>query len=361
MARVTAPKQLDAVMVDHGSQADTVPSGSEETIKLTVALAGGTTFEVDVLPTDCIIALRAGVEKMHTIPPACLLKLFQDGQLLHDDFPVKDIDSAQPIFGAVSKETKLEVLLQAAGSYAGYQDVLRDARASSMDPKTLMVGPVPTILEVLEDMGGQAPKLEHLCTGDEDGTLRFSGAHGDLLLPSIDATALLARAGAAKFDRVTICIELNSDAYNQGLGVVLEASPLMDSTIDEHGLPMYVYNGYGISSKKKQNAVKFHPGMGGGQLRVEGLGGWGNQSIGFTPLSWAQSGHQFHTLELTLGADGKNEMCIKGTKEGQVWRKPWTRQLTEGRYFPAVYAWLDLGSKKNPLHIKNISLRVHHS
>ena len=222
----------------------------------------------------------------------------------------------------------------------------------------MLLGSMPSILEVLEDMGGQAPSMQHLCTGDRDGTLKFSGADGDLLLPSLDATALLATAGLARFARVSMCIELNSDAYDQGLGVVLEASPLMENTVDEEGLAMYVRNGYGMSNDRKQSAVKFHPGMWGGQLRVEGRGGWGNQDIGFTPENWQQSGHAFHMLELTLGSDGENQVCIKGTQHGQLWQQSWTHQLTDGRYFLAVYAWLDLGSEESPLHIGTISLRV---
>lgn len=152
---------------------------------------------------------------------------------------------------------------------------------------------------------------------------------------------------------------MNSDAYNQGLGVVLEASPLLDSTVDEAGLPSYIYNGYGVGQAgKKQNAIKFHPGMSGGQLRVEGVAGWHNSDIGFKPATWSRSGNKYHTLELTLGADGKNEMCIKGTNEGEVWRKPWKRQLTSGRHIPAIYAWLDLGSKTQPLQIGSIRMNV---
>ena len=75
---------------------------------------------------------------------------------------------------------------------------------------------------------------------------------------------------------------------------------MSDSTIDDKGLPSYVYNGYGLSEGKKQNAVKFHPGMGGGAVRVEGLGGFGNQDMRFTPANWSGSGHQFHTLHLTM-------------------------------------------------------------
>ena len=65
-----------------------------------------------------------------------------------------------------------------------------------------------------------------------------------------------------------------------------------------------------IESTRTNNTVKFHPGMHGGMLRVEGGGGFFNQSIGFTPKSWTDSGHRFHKLEVTAGADGDNEVRI---------------------------------------------------
>lgn len=327
---------------------------------VTVALPGGVMYDVEVLLDGCVQALREGVEKQHEIPAACILKCFQDGSLLLDEDPIKQIDTSQPVFGVVARETRLEVLLQACGKFSGYVDVMMKAVKGAEDPKTrITIPPLPDIITVLTDMGGQVPDLEHLAKGKIEGSLEFSGSNGDLILPSIDAAPLLAAAGADKFAAVTMCIEVNSDAYNRGLGVVLEASPLMDSSVDESGLPSYIYNGYGVSDDKKQNAIKFHPGMAGGQLRVEGPGGWGNDNIGFTPANWSNSGNKYHTLELTVRADGANEICIKGTDEGQVWRRNWKRPLTAGRYFPAVYAWLDLGSKHLPLQIGKISMTVH--
>merc|ERR1711957_183706 len=99
--------------------------------------------------------------------------------------------------------------------------------------------------------------------------------------------------------------------------------------------------------------------MGGGQLRIEGVGGFYNSNVGFTPRGWTESGNKYHTLEVTLGSDGKNELCLKGTDEGQEWRRPWERQLTAGKHFPSIYAWLDMGSHGRPLHVRNISMRVH--
>lgn len=330
-----------------------------ETVTYAVTLPGGTIYSVS-LPNDLmVLQLREGIEKLHELPPACLLKLFQNGQLLLDTDPLAGVDATQQVFGAVSRDTSLQTLLQAAGKYSGYTDILRGMVQDKTDANMFSSPCMPTILQVLEDMGGQAPEMENLRKGAKDGTLEFTGREGDLILPSIDASPILAAAGVDAFASVTLIIEVNSDAVNRGLGVVLEASPLLDSTVDEAGLPSYIYNGYGVGQEgKKQNAIKFHPGMPGGQLRIEGVAGWGNSNIGFNPANWSESGNKYHTLELTLGADGKNEMCIKGTNEGEVWRKPWNRQLTSGRHIPAIYAWLDLGSKTQPLQIGSIRMNV---
>lgn len=324
-----------------------------------VMLPGGQEYRVSLSSAENVSALREGVEKQHEIPPACFLKLFQDGQILLDKDPLSGVDATQPIFGAVSRDTSVQALLQAAGKYYGYTDILKGFTKDESDPKTFSSACMPNILQVLEDMGGQAPEMPNLRKGAKESSLEFTGANGDLILPSIDAAPLLAAIGADAFHSVTLIVEINSDAYNRGLGVVLEASPLLDSTIDESGLPSYCYNGYGVGDEgKKQNAIKFHPGMNEGQLRIEGVAGWGNSSIGFTPETWSASGNKYHTLELTVGADGKNEMCIKGTKEGEVWKRGWDRQLTAGRHIPAIYAWLDLGSSENPLQIGSIRMKV---
>lgn len=325
-----------------------------------VLFTGGSKYTVDLSPSDQVIHLRAGVEKQTETPPACLLKLFQDGQILLDDMAIKDLDCEQPVFGVVVRETKLEVLLQAAGSYEGYRKMLCEAQPAPDDEKTRVVGPMPSILFALEELSGQKMEMKNLELGDAEGQLKFYGDAGDLLMPSLDAAPLCDKAGAKLFDKVTLSVDVNSDAYNRGLGIVLEASALMDNTASEDGLPSYVYNGYGLSKGKKTNAVKFHPGMFGGQIRIEGVGGFGNQSMDFTPTNWTNSGKQFHRLEVTLGKDGANEVCFRGAEGGQVWRKSWTRKLTDGRYIPAIHAWLDLGSRDyHPVHFRQISAVVH--
>jgi len=263
-----------------------------------------------------------------------------------------------PIFIVIAQETKLEVLLQAAGSWGGYHDMLANATSPSSDARARVLGPMPTILSVLEDLGGQPAEMKALRAGHK--SLEYVGQRGDLLLPSLDATPLLTAAGVDKFAHVTLCIQLNSDVGNRGLGVVLEANPFTTPTADVEELRSYMYNGYGLQDDSARNVVKFHPGMHGGELRIEGLGGWTNQHVGFLPKTWTQSGHKFHTLEITVGADSMNEVKFDGTETGHTWSKPWKRQLTGGRYTPAIYAWVDRchENETDPLHIGEITLRV---
>lgn len=342
-------------------EAEEAASGTRRALRFVVAFPGGESHCVEVARTDLVAALREEVEKAREVPPACVLKLFQSGRLLADDVAIAELDADSPVFGVLARETKLELLLQVCGSFAGYRDLLLGASVDPLDSNIRLVGPMPDILLVLEEMAGQPPLMKHLRRGEGGGTLEFYGDDGDLLLPSLDILPLLVSAGLEKFARATVRIELNSDAYNQGLGVVLEASPLMNSTADESGLPSWVYNGYGLSNdpKTRRNAVKFHPGMHGGQLRVEGKGGWSNRSMPFTPAAWTSSGKKLHALELTVGADGQNEVCFRGIEAGQEWRSAWTHQLTAGRHLPAVFAWLDMGSSSKPLYVGGISVRIH--
>jgi len=329
-----------------------------DTVTFTVTTAGGEELKAELESSSTVLQLREACEKQVELQPCTFLKLWQNAHVLLDKVLLTKIDRDQAIYGIVVQETDLASLLQAAGSFEVYVELLAGAQKEGDNP-CVTIGPFPTIVDVLEQMCGERPEGMFLSPGEKPGTLQYQGAEGDLLLPSLDGAQLLTALGAEKMEQICICVEVNSDAYNRGLGVVLEASPLLDATVDENGLPWYVYNSMGVSRDKRGNAVKFHPGMSGGQLRVEGVGGWHNQSIGFTPKAWTQSEHKYHLLELTLGADGENEVCIRGTDEGQIWRKPWTRQLFDGRYIPAVHAWLDLGGGDElPLQVGDITLRV---
>eukprot|EP00933_Yihiella_yeosuensis_P036044 TRINITY_DN2973_c0_g3_i3.p1 TRINITY_DN2973_c0_g3~~TRINITY_DN2973_c0_g3_i3.p1 ORF type:complete len:334 (-),score=61.14 TRINITY_DN2973_c0_g3_i3:288-1289(-) len=329
------------------------------TLTFNVSMMSGDAMDVNVPSDGTVLHLREGVEAIHEVPPACLLKMFQGGDVLEDQRLVSELNAEEQIFAIVVRETKVEILLQAAGSYQGYKDLLASASDDPDEATSKLVGPMPSILSVLEDMRGEPVEVANLVKAEDPERMEFGGSDGVLILPSLDADPLLKKAGKESFTAVTLTVEVNSDAYNRGLGVVLEASPLMEPSKDDKGLPTYIYNGYGISDDKVQNAIKFHPQMSGGQLRNEGAGGWGNSNVGFTPLSWQQSQHKFHKLQLLLKPDGSNTFTIKGTEEGQTWERSWKRVYTNGRYIPALYAWLDLGGNDRPLMIGEISMKLH--
>merc|ERR1712187_985493 len=121
----------------------------------------------------------------------------------------------------------------------------------------------------------------------------------------------------ARAKSVTLCVGVNSDAYNRGLGVVVNANPSLDVTMNESGLPNYAYNGYGLQKDVRGNAIKFHPGMNNGQIRIEGKGGYGNRSMSFTPENWTSSNKKLHLFEITFFSDGSNHICVTGTRKRQ--------------------------------------------
>ncbi|CAE8629370.1 unnamed protein product [Polarella glacialis] len=178
-----------------------------------------------------------------------------------------------------------------------------DVSISELDPdqpdnKTKLLGAMPLILEVLEEMAEQLlegddlafTEVNHLRKGQLPETLGLTGKSGALLVPSLDATPILKAAGAGSFDRVSV--QVNSDGFNRA------------------------------------NYIKFHPGMGGGGMRVEGPGGWDNQANGFKPAFWTASRHKFHNLHFAFNASGENLMRIEGTNAGEAFEKPWANQLT---------------------------------
>ncbi len=67
--------------------------------------------------------------------------------------------------------------------------------------------------------------------------------------------------------------------------------------------------GYNVGMTIGNNDIVFHPGFGGGALRVEGPGGFGNTNVGFTPAANVQ-----HKLEVK--SDGTGTFDIKLTDGG---------------------------------------------
>ncbi|CAJ1432618.1 unnamed protein product [Effrenium voratum] len=319
-----------------------------------VSTAGGATYEVAAAALENVMQLRLELEKQIEVPDGCYLKLFHSAEVLQESQAVSELDAAQPIFAVVARETDVEKLLEAASSFKGYKELLKAASSPEGAAHAIrIIHEMPSILAVLEDMGGQPANLEHLRSSEHG--LEMS-TMGHLLLPALKAEVLLNSARKERFSKVVFRVQLNSDAYDRGLGVVVVQSPFLDRTLDSFGLPAYIFNGFGLSEDKNSNAIKFHPGLRGGQLRVEGVGGFGNSEMGFTPKNWTQSGHKFHSFVVTIGADGENQLEVVGT-EGEIFRKVWKNLLTDGKHLPALHGWLDLG--QGTLMLGKIGLEVH--
>jgi len=317
-------------------------------------------MKVTVASSASVLDLRELYEAENPPPPPNFLKLCQGPNVLLDEMPVARLDTDEPIFAVVVRETRPEILMQAAGTYYGFEEMLNEAGKGCSDATAaLTLGPMPSILQVLEELAGEPTEVERLKASSKEGLLEFSGPDGCMLVPSLSLAPLLKHIGEKTVKSLTIKVGVNSNASNQGLGVILAASPLLDPTVAEDGLPWYVYNSYGVSRDKRSNAIKFHPGMRGGQLRIEGRGGFYNSDTGFTPLNWSESGEKLHMFEITVGADGENRLRMTGT-EGQEWTKDWKHQLFDGRNAPSVHAWLDMGSRSNhPVITSPISVDVH--
>jgi len=185
--------------------------------------------------------------------------------------------------------------------------------------------------------------------------LIYSGKEGEIILPSLDAKPLLHSLRKNELPSATIVVGVNSDSFNRGLGIVVEASPQINET-EEH-VDSYSYNGYGVQLNR--NVIKFHPNMNQGDLRVEGPGGFPNQQMGFTPAGWSNSHHELHALEVTVSTNGINKILFKEANGVHTFEHIWRHKLFDGRDFPTVYGFIDLGGENGkPLIVGPVSLVV---
>jgi len=238
-----------------------------------------------------------------------------------------------------------------------YKDYLcgKDAPWHLFDgAKDTFVGPLPWITEAAKAAGQDPPK--NLIYNDILKLLSYNGTTGALLLPSLEMALFHECLGypEGELDSLTILAGVNSDSYNRGLGLVIEPPPGPG-----HGAngSVSLYNGLGLTPGTDRNAIKFHPDMHGGQLRIEGRGGFFNSNIGFTPKGWTSSKHWLQGLEITLSRSGNNTLKIQSPDGGPNWSRSWQHKLLGGPQLPSVYAWLDLGGQAGkPLIIGPISL-----
>jgi len=227
------------------------------------------------------------------------------------------------------------------------------------------VGPFPNIFHYYRSAGLWMP-LEHAKRNlgniedpetDSNGLLTYSGKNGEMILPTLDGLPLLRALGKDEFLGATIKVGINSDSSCDGLGIIVEASPQINET-EEH-LESYTFNGYGVHLNR--NVIKVSPNLNGWDLRVEGPGGFEDQPMGFVFLGWSDSQHKLHTIEVSVSADGANEVSFHSADGLHIFKHVWQHKLFDGRDIPSVYAFIDLGGEHaKPLIIGPVSLAVPH-
>lgn len=332
-------------------------------VDVCVTMMNGKKVSVQVDESSTVRHVQQAAEAQLELEPHTSLKLVCSGNVLLASMPVASLET-HSLFGTVTREQDVHILKQAASSYAGYVDLMENATVETLEgARIASTAELPTILDVLEQLAGEHKELPELAQLEDD-RLRFWGENGELLMPPLRASPLRRALGVERLDEVTITVTCNSDCYNQGLGVGVEASPLLNTTVDEKGIPSYMYNGFGLTSSlgdepgedgraqasTRRNVVKFHPGMHGGALRVEGVGGWGNSSVGVRPASLREAEGALHTLRITVRTSGVNTVEFKGVRNGTgdpqvpAWTRDWNRELFDGDHIPSLFAFLDLGS-----------------
>jgi len=210
--------------------------------------------------------------------------------------------------------------------------------------------------------------------------LSFAGEEGGLILPSLDTTplrrAMTARLAfkavqvpvqgqmAAPFtpvdlvskgiSQVSLTVGVNSDSYNRGLGVYIEASPGIDERL-EHEASTYSY--MDDSTSVRRNYIKFHPDYSNGELRVEGPGGFADTNMHFTPPGWTRSGRGLNELTISMRVDGSNTVSLTTPDGKSTWHGGWHHKLFDGKDIPALYAFMDLGGERGkPLYVGPVTL-----
>merc|ERR1712232_1119399 len=148
-----------------------VTSGEDDEVHITItvvqALTGEKLRPISVSSRSVVREFREAVECQAPPPEFHLTKLFtQEGQILLDDCLIKDVldiaVAAHRVMAVASRDTSLSVLLQAAGQYHGYEYRLASAQCENLPEggKVLTVETMPTILEVIEDMGGNLEDMK---------------------------------------------------------------------------------------------------------------------------------------------------------------------------------------------------------
>lgn len=219
-----------------------------------------------------------------------------------------------------------------------------------------LVGPLPNILEYYRETGLLGPlQTSKRMLQVEDGLLAYSGAEGEMILPSLDVTPVIKFYKMETFVSVTIIVGVNSDSHCCGLGVAVEASPQINET-KEHTQ----WLGRGDAGVHlNRNLIKFIPDTVNAGVEVEGPGGFRSTPIGFTLPGWSRSGRKLNILEISMEQDGKNTLVLRSAMGDHVWRKSWRHKLFDGKDLPSLYAFIARGGEQGrPLLVGRVSLKM---
>jgi len=261
-----------------------------------------------------------------------------------------------------------------------------------------LVGPFPNIFRYYRQNNLTDAALQARSSGlhiHNGSLLAFEGTDGGLILPSLDTTplrramearlavqalldqaaqghnmALVLQEQAAQghimafkpvdlvstgISQVTLTVGVNSDSYNRGLGVYIEASPGLDEKKEHEGTS---YSYMADSTSPRRNYIKFHPDYPSGGLRIEGPGGFNDTALPWTPPGWTASGQGLNVLTITMHVSGSNEVTLATPDGKKTWTGKWHHRLFDGKDVPALYAFMDLGGERGkPLYVGPVTLR----
>merc|ERR1712176_1602940 len=159
----------DAVMASRIADETTTMDVRSDMVDQTtfqVMMTSGKEIEAAVPSLASVFDLRSVVASQVQLPAGANLRLLQGPQVLNDKQSISVLDPDELIFAVVCKDTPLEQLLLEAGTYEGYSETLSKAFRDK-DATSVTAGPMPSILEVLEDMGGKPPKMDGVTSGAE--------------------------------------------------------------------------------------------------------------------------------------------------------------------------------------------------
>eukprot|EP00929_Paragymnodinium_shiwhaense_P004457 TRINITY_DN10543_c0_g2_i2.p1 TRINITY_DN10543_c0_g2~~TRINITY_DN10543_c0_g2_i2.p1 ORF type:complete len:221 (-),score=66.04 TRINITY_DN10543_c0_g2_i2:7-669(-) len=213
-----------------------------EGVTFNITFMDGQSVSVCMPASETVGALSAAAGKELGIAEHCFVKLLCEHKVLLRSQSLSDLGNATDLIGMVSSESDVKILKQAAGNFDAYHELIAAATQEEATDEsgdtypTVATKEFPNILEVLREMGGDEAKLEFM-KEEEDGLLRYWGAEGEMLLPTLDTSELRKKLGVQKLTELTFSIGVNSDMFNRGLGVGREAAPQIKSTVDDKGHP----------------------------------------------------------------------------------------------------------------------------